>query len=71
MYALLSNPKTGAVLASPDVDENFERCGRYGYCWPRDALFINKALNILGMRHLTEKFYDVWAKKAQFDSRNI
>ena len=22
----LSNPKTGAVLASPDVDENFEKC---------------------------------------------
>ena len=71
MYALLSNPKTGAVLASPDVDEYFEHCGRYGYCWPRDALFINKALNILGMKNLTDKFYDVWARKAQFDSRNI
>lgn len=68
MYALLSNPKTGAVLASPDVDEYFECCGRYGYCWPRDALFINKALNILGMKNLTDKFYDIWARKAQFDS---
>lgn len=68
MYALLSNPKTGAVLASPDVDENFERCGRYGYCWPRDAIFINKALNILEMKNLTDKFYNVWATKAQFDS---
>ena len=68
MYALLSNPKTGAVLASPDVDENFERCGRYGYCWPRDAIFINKALNILGMRKLTDRFYNVWATKAQFES---
>lgn len=68
MYALLSNPKTGAVLASPDVDEYFEHCGRYGYCWPRDALFINKALNILGMKNLTDKFYDVWARKAQFES---
>ena len=68
MYALLSNPKTGAVLASPDVDEYFERCGRYGYCWPRDALFINKALNILDMKNLTDKFYDVWARKAQFES---
>ena len=68
MYALLSNPNTGAVLASPDVDENFEKCGRYGYCWPRDALFINKALNILGMKKLTDRFYNVWATKAQFDS---
>lgn len=68
MYALVTNPETGAVLASPDVDENFERCGRYGYCWPRDALFINKALNILGLSKLTDKFYNVWAKKAQLDS---
>ncbi len=68
MFALLSNPKTGAVLASPDVDEKYERCGRYGYCWPRDALYINKALDILGMKELTDKFYRVWAKKAQFDS---
>ena len=68
MYALVTNPETGAVLASPDVDENFEKCGRYGYCWPRDALFINKALNILGLSKLTDKFYNVWARKAQLDS---
>lgn len=68
MYALVTNPETGAVLASPDVDENFEKSGRYGYCWPRDALFINKALNILGLKKLTDKFYNVWAKRAQLDS---
>lgn len=68
MYALVTNSETGAVLASPDVDENFEKCGRYGYCWPRDALFINKALNVLGLKKLTDKFYNVWAKRAQLDS---
>lgn len=68
MYALVTNPETGAVLASPDVDENFERCGRYGYCWPRDAIFINSALNILGLKKVTDKFYNVWAQKAQLDS---
>lgn len=68
MYALLSNRETGAVLATPDVDENFSRCGRYGYCWPRDALFINEALNILGMTELLNKFYNTWAIKAQFSS---
>lgn len=68
MYALITNPETGAVLASPDVDENFEKCGRYGYCWPRDALFINKALNILGLSRITDRFYNVWARKAQLDS---
>ncbi len=68
MFALVTNQETGAVLASPDVDENFERCGRYGYCWPRDAIFINNALNILGLSKLTDKFYNVWASKAQLDS---
>lgn len=65
MYALLSNEETGAVLASPDVDENYTRCGRYGYCWPRDALFINEALSLLGMNELLNKFYNNWAIKAQ------
>ena len=64
MYALLSNPETGAVLATPDVDEKYTRCGRYGYCWPRDALFINEALKILGMDNLLNKFYNEWAKKS-------
>lgn len=65
MYALLSDKNTGAVLASPDVDENFTRCGRYGYCWPRDALFINTALLELGMTELVDNFYKIWAEKTQ------
>ena len=65
MYAILSDKETGAVLASPDVDENFTRCGRYGYCWPRDALFINNALLELGMTDLVDKFYSIWAEKTQ------
>lgn len=68
MYALLSNDETGAVLASPDVDENYTRCGRYGYCWPRDALYINEALKILGMEDLLNKFYHNWAMHAQLSS---
>lgn len=68
MYELLSSNETGAVLASPDVDEQFTRCGRYGYCWPRDALFINKALLLLGMKNKVEKFYSVWAERAQFEN---
>lgn len=68
MYALLSNKETGAVLASPDVDETFSKCGRYGYCWPRDGLFINEALHILGMDELLNKFYNTWAQKAQLSS---
>jgi GH15 family glucan-1,4-alpha-glucosidase len=68
MYSLLTNKDTGAVLASPDVDENFTVCGRYGYCWPRDALFINSAMLELGFREEVEKFYSVWASKTQLSN---
>jgi len=68
LYALLSNQETGAVLASPDVDEQYTRCGRYGFCWPRDALFINEALCTLKMDDLLTKFYHNWAQKAQLSS---
>ena len=65
-FALFTNKDTGAILAGAEVDENFSRCGRYGYCWPRDGVFITKAFDICGMNEETEKFYTVWAKKAQF-----
>ncbi len=68
LYAILSNSATGAVLASPDVDENFTKCGRYGYCWPRDALFINQAMLLLGMDELVEKFYRIWVPKTQLEN---
>lgn len=68
MFQLLADKNTGGVIASPDVDETFSKCGRYGYCWPRDALFIMKAFAILGMNESVEKFYTIWAKKAQLDN---
>ncbi|MBO5179172.1 MAG: hypothetical protein J6B87_02345 [Clostridia bacterium] len=68
MFSLLTNKNTGGVLASPDVDETFSKCGRYGYCWPRDALFIMKAFALLGMNEQVERFYNVWATKAQLNS---
>lgn len=68
MFALLSNKETGGVLASPDVDETFSKCGRYGYCWPRDAQFILKAFSILGLNDNVENFYTKWAVKAQLNN---
>lgn len=64
-FRLLTNKDTGAILAGVEVDEGFTRCGRYGYCWPRDGVFITKAFDICGMTKEAEKFYKVWAKKAQ------
>ena len=65
-FALFTNKSTGAILAAAEVDENFSRCGRYGYCWPRDGVFITRAFDICGMNDEAEKFYTVWAKKTQF-----
>lgn len=64
-FKLLTNKDTGAILAGVEVDEKFSRCGRYGYCWPRDGVFITKAFDICGMTEEAERFYLVWAKKAQ------
>lgn len=64
-FKLLTNRDTGAILAGVEVDENYTRCGRYGYCWPRDGFFITRAFDLCGMREEAEKFYTVWAKRAQ------
>ena len=68
LFPLLSNPETGGIIASPEIDEDFTRCGRYAYCWPRDAVFITKALDILKMDKESEKFFKVFCKKTQSKS---
>ena len=65
LFPLLTNTETGGMVAAPEVDENFTNCGRYAYCWPRDAVFITKAMDILKMDKETEKFYKVFCKKTQ------
>ena len=65
LFPLLTNQETGGVIASPEIDENFTKSGRYAYCWPRDAVFITRALDILKMEKETEKFYKIFCKKTQ------
>ncbi len=65
LFPLLINQETGGMIASPEVDENFTQCGRYAYCWPRDAVFMTKAMDLLKMERETEKFYKVFCKKTQ------
>ena len=65
LLPLLTNEETGGIIASPEIDENFTRCGRYAYCWPRDSAYITKAMDILNMTDETEKFYKVFCKKTQ------
>ena len=65
LFPLLTNYETGGIIASPEIDEDFTKCGRYAYCWPRDAAFITRAMDILKMEKETEKFYKVFCKMTQ------
>lgn len=65
LFPLLSNEKTGGIIAAVEVDEEKNKCGRYGYCWPRDAAFIAQGLDILKMNSQVEKFYKTFCKNTQ------
>ena len=40
LYPLLINHDTGGIAASLETDEFKTKCGKYGFCWPRDAVFL-------------------------------
>ena len=65
LFPLLSNELTGGISAAVEVDENYSKCGRYSYCWPRDAIFITKAMYKLGMEKEVEKFYKNFCQNTQ------
>lgn len=65
LFPLLMNEETGGIIASPEVDEELSQCGRYAYCWPRDAVFITQALDILKMNKEADKFYSEFCRITQ------
>jgi len=40
VFDLLSDRRTGAVIAAPELDADFEHSGGYGFVWGRDLAFI-------------------------------
>ena len=68
LYTLLTNHETGGISAAMEIDENLSKCGGYNFCWPRDAVFITYAMDILKMKKEVEKFYKNFCKNTQ--SRN-
>jgi glucoamylase len=64
MFKLMSDEQTGSIVAAPEFDETFSRCGGYSYCWGRDAAFITTALDKAGLSGLAGRFYE-WALTAQ------
>lgn len=65
LFPLLTNSETGGITAAIEVDEKMDKSGRYSYCWPRDAVFVAKALDILNMKEATTKFYSKFCKETQ------
>ena len=65
LFPLLYNYETGGISAAAEVDEEREKCGGYAYSWPRDAIFITKAMNELHMNKEVEKFYKDFCKNTQ------
>lgn len=65
LYPLLINSDTGGVAAALEVDENREKSGAYSYCWTRDAVFIAKAFNLLGMNNESVQFYNIFCQSTQ------
>lgn len=65
LFPLLYNYETGGISAAAEVDEERNKCGGYSYCWPRDAIFITKAMFELNMNKEVEKFYKDFCKNTQ------
>lgn len=65
LFPLLTNTATGGISAGIEIDEEKTKCGRYAYCWPRDAIFIADAMNKLKMNEEVEKFYNNFCKTTQ------
>lgn len=61
---LLMNSDTGGIIAAPEFDETFSRCGGYGYCWPRDGFYIAHAMLRAGYPQYARAFYR-WAAANQ------
>lgn len=61
---LMADEQTGSIIAAPEFDEHFSRCGGYAFCWGRDAAFITTALDKAGLTGLSTRFYE-WTLTAQ------
>lgn len=70
LFPLLINDMAGGISAGIEVDENKTKCGRYSYCWPRDAIYISEAFDIVGMEKESNRFYSEFCKITQNKNGN-
>lgn len=55
LFHLLQD-KSGAIIAAVENDEQWQKCGQYGYCWPRDGFYVAKAMIKMGLYDEVKKF---------------
>jgi GH15 family glucan-1,4-alpha-glucosidase len=55
VFDLLSDRRTGAVIAAPELDPDFEHSGGYGFVWGRDLAFIVLAFLAAGRTDLARR----------------
>lgn len=54
---LMSDSEYGGSVAAPEFDSHYIASGGYGYCWPRDGMFVALALDEAGYHHEAAQFY--------------
>lgn len=52
VFDLMTDAATGGLIAGPEVDEEFVRCGGYAFVWGRDVAFCSLAFSAAGRRDL-------------------
>ncbi len=67
-FLLYTNNNTGGIIAGCEVDEKVEKCGRYAYCWPRDAMYLMMAYNSCGLNAIPNLFYAKFAPNTQSEN---
>lgn len=61
---LLSDAEHGGIIAAPETDLWFVGSGGYGYCWPRDAVWVATAFTEAGHPAEAAAFYR-WSQRTQ------
>jgi glucoamylase len=63
-FDLLADRNTGAVIAAPEMDADFDRCGGYGFVWGRDMAYSLLAFLASGRVELAQRGVE-WLINAQ------
>ena len=64
VFSLMADSVHGGLIAAPEFDPSWTKCGGYGYCWGRDAGYITTAIDMAGYHDIGKKFYQ-WAIQVQ------